>query len=444
MNRNDVPTHCILEHRALALGVAALFAAPVAYAQHADPEEFIRLEPVLQRALDRAAPFTVTVETFGGTRRNMGKAGPMDGVAPPKPRPKPKPVPADPKPQNPKPDDPKPHDPKPDDPKPAEGEKDDKKDEKGEDKDKKKPKLLKAPGFQQTQGKTTGIVLTSDGWILISRFALNLDPTTILVTVPGHGTFHAERAGEDTSRGIALVKIAAEGLPVPTFVDPATVKVGQWAFALGRTFAADDPTVHIGIVSAKRRQFGRAIQIDAYTSPANYGGPVIDVAGNVLGIAVPLSPSGRNAGVEWYDSGIGFATTIADILPLLDRMQEGEVLQRAWLGVQFVPAWLGPGAKIEATPDGGVAKKVGIGKNDVILEVDGVPVLNGPHLQMLISSRLGGDFVTLKVHDAEDDKDIMYGPLALQNAPWSEQVQGNEDVPATFDLPDEGEGGRGR
>ena len=72
-----------LGHRGLALGVAALFAAPVAYAQHADPEEFIRLEPVLQRALDRAAPFTVTVETFGGTRRNMGKAGPMDGVAPP-------------------------------------------------------------------------------------------------------------------------------------------------------------------------------------------------------------------------------------------------------------------------------------------------------------------------------------------------------------------------
>ncbi|MCA8976520.1 MAG: trypsin-like peptidase domain-containing protein, partial [Planctomycetes bacterium] len=299
-----------------------------------DPEEFIRLEPVMQRALAEAAPFVVTVETFGGTRRNMGKDGPTDGEAPPKPRPpKPKPIP-----------DPKPV---PDTPKPAEGEEQpdpptpapmpDKPDQKDDDEDKKdKKKLpLTAPGFQQTQGKTSGIILSADGWIMVSRFALNLDPTTILINVPGRGTFHAERAGEDTSRGIALVKIEAENLPVPTFVDPGEVRVGQWAFALGRTFASEGPTVHIGIVSAKRRQFGRALQIDAYTSPANYGGAVVDVHGAVLGIAVPLSPSGRNAGVEWYDSGIGFATTIADIAPLIERMKQGEILQRAWLGVQL-------------------------------------------------------------------------------------------------------------
>ena len=63
-------------------------------AQHAgDPEEFLRLEPVLQRAIATAAPFVVTVETFGGTRRNLGKAGPMDSDAPPKPRVRPKPEP---------------------------------------------------------------------------------------------------------------------------------------------------------------------------------------------------------------------------------------------------------------------------------------------------------------------------------------------------------------
>ena len=109
----------------------------------------------------------------------------------------------------------------------------------------------------------------------------------------------------------ALVKIDATDLPVPEFVHPANVKIGQWACALGRTFATEEPTVHIGIVSAQRRVFGRALQIDAYTSPANYGGPVVDVHGRVLGMAVPLSPAGRNAGVEWYDSGIGFAVTIA-------------------------------------------------------------------------------------------------------------------------------------
>ncbi len=241
--------------RACRIAVVVSFAAATLPAQNGvDPDEFVHLEPVLQAAMAKAAPFVVTVETFGGTRRSLGEDGPADGEGPPKPRPKPKPKP------EPDPDD---------EPKP----------EPDKDKDDKKKPPLVAAGFQQNQGKTTGVVLTADGWILVSRFALNFDPTTILITVPGRGTFHAQRAGEDTSRGIALVKIDASGLPVPEFVHPDTVRVGQWAFTLGRTFAADEPTVHIGIVSAKRRQFGRALQIDAYTSPANYGGAVVDIHG---------------------------------------------------------------------------------------------------------------------------------------------------------------------
>lgn len=386
-------------------------------AQRGDVDEFLKLEPVLQAALQKAGPYVVTVETFGGTRRLMGKDGPMDGPAPPKPRPKPKPK------QEP------------------DGDKDDKDKDKDDEKDKKKKLPLVAGGFKQAQGKTSGVVLTSDGWIVISRFALNLDPTTVLITVPGRGTFHAERAGEDTSRGIALVKIDAEDLPVPEFVHPDDVRVGQWAFALGRTFAQDEPTVHLGIVSARRRLFGRALQIDAYTSPANYGGAVVDIHGRVLGVAVPLSPSGRNAGVEWYDSGIGFATTIADIPELLERMQDGQVLQRAWLGVQLSTSHLGPGAKITGTPKSGAAAEAGIRKGDIIMKVDGVDVLNGPHFQMLVSSRLGGDTCTLVIKHRRTDELEEVGPVTLKNAPWSEQRKGKEELPASFSLP-EGDDGR--
>jgi S1-C subfamily serine protease len=421
-------------------------------AQQGNVDEFLKLEPVLQAALKSAGPFVVTVETFGGTRHSMGKDGPMDGPAPPKPRPKPKPAEVDPDklPKPLKPGDLKPGDLKPGDLKPGEkpGEKPDAKpgeakpkqpDEK--DKKKKKKKLgLVASGFQQAQGKTSGIVLTSDGWIMISRFALNLDPTTILINVPDHGTYHAERVGEDTSRGIALVKIDAVGLPVPEFVHPNDIKVGQWAFALGRTFAEAEPTVHLGIVSAKNRLFGRALQIDAYTSPANYGGAVVDIHGRVLGISVPLSPSGRNAGVEWYDSGIGFATTIADIQGLVKRMKEGQILQRAWLGVQLSTSHLGPGAKITGTPKDGAAKEAGLRKGDIILEVDGVHVLNGPHFQMLVSSRLGGDTCTLIVKKKRKDEPIEVGPITLKNAPWSEQRKGKEDLPASFSLPEKEDG----
>ena len=401
------------------LAVAQLASSPLAAQQHGNLDEFLVLEPVLQSALQKAGPFLVTVETFGGTRMTLGTDGPMDGPAPPKPR-----TPPEPKPKPDEGEDPKEGD-----------EKDDK------DKEDKKKLPLVAGGFKQSQGKTSGIVLTSDGWILVSRFALNYDPTTVLITVPGRGTFHADRVGEDTSRGIALVKIEADDLPVPEFVDPAEVRVGQWAFALGRTFAQEEPTVHLGIVSAKDRLFGRALQIDAYTSPANYGGAVVDVQGRVLGIAVPLSPSGRNAGVEWYDSGIGFATTIADIPELLERMKQGEILQRGWLGVQLSTSHLGPGALITGAPKEGAAAEAGLRKGDIVLEVDGIEVLNGPHFQMLVSSRLGGDKVSLRMQKRRSEETYETGVITLKNAPWSEQRSGNEELPASFSLPEE-EGGR--
>ncbi len=405
------------------LAAMVLLAAPVLAQRGVPIDEFVQLEPVLQRALATAAPFTVTVETFGGTRRKQEQEGPMDGEGPPKPRPTPPQLPGPPDGSKPLP---------PGEPAPDEKE--------GEPKQDEPKKPLVAAGFQQTQGRTTGVVLTADGWILVSRFALALEPTTVLITVPGRGTFHAVRAGEDTSRGIALVKIAADGLPVPQLVSPERVQVGQWAFVLGRTFAADEPTVHLGIVSAKRRLFGRALQVDAYTSPANYGGPVVDLEGRVLGIAVPLSPSGRNAGVEWYDSGIGFATTLADIGPLLARMQHGEVLQRGWLGVALASAHLGPGAKIDDIPPGGAAANAGLAKGDVILAVDAVDVQNGPHFSMLVSSRLGGDPVTLTLRRASGAQETV-GPITLLDAPWAEQLPKQEpELPASFPLPDKPEG----
>ena len=361
-----------------------------------DLEEFVRLEPVLQAAMAKASPFVVTIETFGGARRVLAGGPSIDGQGPPQPG----------------------------------------------QLGRRQPRTrmpLKKPGFQQTQGRSTGIVIGADGWILVSRFSLNYDPTTILVTVPGGETHHAERRGEDSSRGIAILKIDAEDLPVAELVSPNDVRVGQWAFALGRTFGTEEPTVHIGIVSARHRQFGRALQIDAYTSPANYGGAVVDIHGQVLGIAVPLSPAGRDAGVEWYDSGIGFAATIADIPELVDRMKHGEVLHRGWLGVSLEPSHLGPGAKLSGTPKDGVAAQADLRKGDIILEIDGITVKNGFHLQMLVSSRMGGDAVGMKVKKKRE-KDPVSLTVLRAEAPSAEREEGGNELPASFSLPEKDDG----
>lgn len=385
--------------------VVGAIAATASAQQRVPLDEFAKLEPVLQAAMQKAAPFVVTVETFGGVRRELAADTPVDSSDPAGPRPKPKPKP-------------KPKDP-------------------DDERDDKKPLVAGAQGFQQTQGRSTGLVIGADGWILVSRFCLSYDPTTILVTVPGGATLHAVRKGEDQSRGIALLKVEASGLATPTMIAPDAVRVGQWAFVLGRTFGATEPTVHFGIVSAVRRQFGRALQIDASTSPANYGGAVIDVDGNVLGIAVPLSPAGRNAGVEWYDSGIGFCATIADIAPLIERMKQGEVLQRGWLGVTLEASHLGPGAKLSGTPKDGPAAQSGLRKGDIITTIDGVAVRNGAHLQMLVGARMAGESIALIVQKKREEQPLSV-TVTLADLPGSaDEDNGPVELPAGFPVPEE-------
>jgi S1-C subfamily serine protease len=395
-----------------AVSAVVMFAAVLASSLTAQERagELPSLEVAIEQALRRAAPFTVTVHTFGGMRGASDGSERADfDVAPPKPR-------------ETEPEEPKPEEPQPDAPKP----------------DEKKSLPLVRPGFQQSQGRATGLVVGSDGWILTSRFALAYEPTTILVDVPGRGSFTARRRGEDTSRGIALLRIDAHDLPVPEFVPRLEIQVGQWAIALGRTFGGELPTAHLGIVSATDRIFGRAVQTDAATSPVNYGGPLVDLSGRVFGITVPLSPSGRNAGVEWYDSGIGFAATLADLEPLLRRMQNGDVLQRAWLGVQLAPAYLGPGALLHAVAADGPAAAIGLAAGDLVLAVDGTAVRNGPHLQILVAGRLGGDRAVLHVQRGGGTTEDV--PVTFTNVPWTQQRGGGDELPVSFPLPKAPEG----
>lgn len=320
----------------------ALVLAPMLDAQVGDPDALLPMQRVLHASIDKIAPSLVSIETFGGSQRDLSldasKAGEQHRPTTP---------------------------------------------------------TVKMPGFRQAQGTSTGLILSDDGWIMVSRFALNFDPSMILVTLSDGRNYPARRAGEDTSRGIALLKIDASDLPIPEFLDPDQMRVGQWAFALGRTFGRETPSVHMGIVSAKGRIFGRAIQIDAYTSPANYGGAVIDLRGRVIGLAVPLSPAGRDVGVDWYDSGIGFATTIANIPDLIERMKLGESLERAWLGVVSKQIDLGPGAEIDGIAKGSPARGIGLRAGDVILSVDQDQVRNPFHLQRLLGSHMAGDHVHL-------------------------------------------------
>lgn len=186
-------------------------------------------------------------------------------------------------------------------------------------------------------GPTTGVVVSSDGYVITSSFNFIAQPAQILVTLPDDRRFTAEVVARDTSKMLTLLKVDVDGLEPLAATPKDDLRVGQWSLALGRTYSNTFPNLSVGIISALGRIDGKAIQTDAKVSPANYGGPLVDIEGRGMGILVPLSPqkSDETAGVEWYDSGIGFAVPLEDIYAVLPRLKAGEDLAPGRMGVTF-------------------------------------------------------------------------------------------------------------
>ncbi len=251
-----------------------------------------------------------------------------------------------------------------------------------------------------TAGATTGLIVSEDGYLVSSAFHFVSKPSSILVTLADGRRLAAREISTDRQKMITLLKVDAERLPVPAVAPKDEFHVGQWALALGRTFEADVPSVSVGIVSALNRVWGKAIQTDAKVSPVNYGGPLVDIEGRVMGVLVPLSPyeSGDTAGVEWYDSGIGFAVPMADVLAVLDRMKAGDDLLPGQLGVVFKGMDLVQGEPlIERVRFDSPAAKAGMKAGDRITGVAGQPIVRLAELKHVLGQKYGGDTIAFEI-----------------------------------------------
>lgn len=258
-------------------------------------------------------------------------------------------------------------------------------------------------------GTTSGVIVSSDGYVASSAFHFAAKPTSILVTLADSRRFPARLVSTDRQRMITLMKIDADGLPVPRMAPRDGFKVGQWSLALGRTFDSDQPSVSIGIVSAINRIWGKAVQTDAKVSPVNYGGPLVDVQGRVMGILVPLSPqsNGETAGVEWYDSGIGFAVPLEDTLAVLDRMKAGDDLLPGVFGVTFQGRdSAGSAPVLDRVRFASPAEKAGLKKGDRIIAVDGRPVQFVAELRSVLGRKYAGDEIAFTAQRGEQKLDV--------------------------------------
>ncbi len=277
-------------------------------------------------------------------------------------------------------------------------------------------------------GEGSGFIIHPDGWIVTNHHVIE-DAVNISVTLADGREYRAEVVGTDHRTDIALLRIEPdEPLSVLPLGDSSRLRPGEWVVAIGNPFGLDH-TVTAGIVSAlgrrditpeNRLMYVDYIQTDASVNPGSSGGPLLDAAGNVVGV---------NAAVNRAGDGIAFAIPIDMVKALLPQLATGAV-RRSWLGVslEHLPAneaWaLGlqrPWATvITEVVDGSPADEGGLRAGDVVLSFDGEDIDTFQELPWLAS--VAGVGHVARVEVLRDDEtltlDVTLG-----------QIEGRTDAP---------------
>ena len=278
-----------------------------------------------------------------------------------------------------------------------------------------------------TSALTTATVLTSDGWLVASRFSTPAAAGAISVIIADGTRLAVQKRVEDVHRELIYLKIEPpQPLTPVTPGDVNAARVGQTVIALGKTFASDRCSVSAGILSAKGRVYEKAIQCDAKISPTNYGGPLIDLAGAVLGVLTPIRPGIATEGetAQWYDSGIGFAIPIDQILAKLPVAQAGTTILPGKLGMRpkSDDPFTGPVVVAGVAP-GSPAIAAGLKAGDEIVEINQRPIARWNQMQHAMGSLDAGDMVAIAVR-RDGERVELKAELAAKIPPYREPFLG--------------------
>lgn len=250
----------------------------------------------------------------------------------------------------------------------------------------------------------SGFIIDKNGFILTNNHVIEKSDA-IKVRLSDGSEYKAKIIGRDPKTDLALIKIKAHEklTPIP-LGDSSKLQVGDWVIAIGNPYGLGN-TVTAGIVSAKYRHIGLGsydnfIQTDASINPGNSGGPLVNTAGQVVGINSAIySQSGGSV-------GIGFAIPIDMVKALLPQLKKGKVV-RGWLGVMIQRVTEGlkdklhlkskKGALVADVTPGGPADKAGIKRGDVIISFDGKEVKEMRDLPYMVAITPVGKIVTVEV-----------------------------------------------
>jgi len=266
------------------------------------------------------------------------------------------------------------------------------------------PRSPRGDRQREAQSLGSGFIISSDGYILTNNHVI-ADADEILVRLADRSELKAKLVGTDPRSDVALLKIEGKDLPVLKLGKSQDLKAGQWVVAIGSPFGFDH-TVTQGIVSAIGRSLPNEnyvpfIQTDVPINPGNSGGPLFNLAGEVVGINSQIYT--RSGGFM----GVSFAIPIDVAMDVSNQLKSGGKVSRGWLGVviQEVNKDLAEsfgldkpaGALVAQIQDDGPAAKGGLKVGDVILSMNGQPIVMSADLPHLVGALKAGAKANLEV-----------------------------------------------
>lgn len=271
------------------------------------------------------------------------------------------------------------------------------------------PRLPGRAGERQGQAAITslgsGFIISADGIVVTNNHVIEAADAIDVILQNGE-SFEARVLGRDPATDIAVLRIAPQRpLPFVNLGDSETARVGDIVLAIGNPFGLGG-SLSVGVVSARNRnidagRYDDFIQTDAAINQGNSGGPLFNLAGDVIGVNTAiLSASGTSV-------GIGFATPTSIVAPVVEQIIRFGETRRGWLGVRLAnltpdvaerAGWAGPGGAVitRISPDG-PAQSAGLRAGDVVVRFGGRDVADSRALTRMVGESAVGSSVELEI-----------------------------------------------
>ena len=295
-------------------------------------------------------------------------------------------------------------------------------------------------GEYKIQGLGSGVIIDSEKGYIITNNHVIEEADELKITLGDRREFDGKVVGTDPQTDVAVVKIEGKNLPSAKLGDSDTIRVGQWAIAIGNPFGLSQ-TVSIGVISATGRAnvgvaaYEDLIQTDAAINPGNSGGPLVNIQGEIIGINTAIYT--KSGGYQ----GIGFAIPINMIKTIMRDLVEKGKVTRGWLGVviqDIDPALaksfnvtVTEGVLVSDVQDNSPAKESGFERGDIVTEYEGKSIRDVNHLRNSVAQTEVGKKVKIKVLRDGKDKELI---VKIGEQPSDLFAAGPGVVPSGKDL----------